>query len=91
VTPKVLLTGGHVPHDKQCPGGLEEAGYHHCCSSPSRPASVIADSSLAVIRDRQIPTISRDTKYPEQPVGSLIKIKCAGKGSGRDDLSLQNL
>ena len=58
VTANVLLTGSQVPHDKQCPGEQGEGGYHHCCSSPSCPASVVADSTVAVICDRHVSPIA---------------------------------
>jgi hypothetical protein len=58
VTAKVLLTAGHASHDKQCPGESAEAGYHHCCSSPSCSTSVIADSAATVVQNRQALTIA---------------------------------
>ena len=57
VTAKIVLTGGHVPYDKQCPGEQGEGGYHHCCSSPSCPASVIADSAVVAAHDRHVSPI----------------------------------
>ena len=57
VIAKVLLTGGHAPYDKECPGESAEAGNHHCCASPSCPSSVIGDSAAMVVQNRQVPTI----------------------------------
>jgi len=57
VTANVLLTGSQVTHDKQCPGEQGEGGYHHCCSSPSCPASVIADSAVVAAHDRHVSPI----------------------------------
>jgi hypothetical protein len=58
VTAKVLLTGGHAPYDKECPGESAEVGNHHCRASPSCPSSVIGDSAATVVQDRQVPTIT---------------------------------
>ena len=58
VTAKVVLIEGQGPHDKRCPGEAGEMGYHHCCSSPSCPASVITDSAVVVVRNRHVPTIA---------------------------------
>ena len=58
VTAKVLLSSGHAPSDKECPGEAAEAGNHHCSSSPSCPTSVIGDSAATVVSNRQVLTIA---------------------------------